>query len=173
MWETVMLRPAVMRFFGDSESRRAGRALPSPLVDLAANLKTVFPTADIRVGNRGLTVCSADRSGYPVSVELLDDGLIVAFGPGLMEFDDIRAALSYVIMACSGDARLRVVRNGAKTKRWKLEFLDRHGNWRRAFAGGFSLQGGSRTLHRDEEVILRNRRQLPPRAGSACDFLAS
>jgi len=173
IWESVMLRPDVMRFLGGFGSRNAGRVLSSPLMDLAAKLKTVFPTADIRVGNRGLTVCRQNRTGYPVSVELLDDGLIVAFGPGLMEFDDVRAALSYVVMACSGDARLRVVRNGAKTKRWKLEIIDRHGNWRRAFAGGFSLHGGSRTVHRDEEVILQNRRQLPSRAAPAYELLAS
>lgn len=115
-----MLGSALVKVFGSRDARRSRRSLHSPLMDLAARLQAVFPCADIRVGTKGLTVCQPGPSGFPVSVELADDLIIVCFGPGIVEFDDIREALNYVILACSGDARLRILRNGTTARRWWL-----------------------------------------------------
>ena len=166
-----MFRVAFERLLPSPERGRNGFQPSSRIMDLSAQLQAIFPLAEVRVGDRGLTVCEQGGGGYSVTIELVDDSAVVCFGPGLVEFDDLELAFKYAVLACSKEARLHVLKNGTKVRKWRLELQKRCGTWHRVFAGGFSLIGGRKTGHPDEEVVLRNRRSFPAPSSPAYDLL--
>jgi hypothetical protein len=146
---------------GPLSEMRADDAPCERIAKLAGRLRTIFPLTKVRSGDRGLTVFADGATGFPVTLELIDDAIAVSFGPGMIEFDCIETAFKHVILACSEATRLTVVPSGNRAKRWHLDGCEADGGWRCIFAGGFALFGFGVLGRTDETVVLRNRRSLP------------
>jgi hypothetical protein len=139
----------------------ASDAPRTPIEKLADRLRIIFPLTEVRTGSRGLTVMADGTTGFPVTLELMDDTVAVSFGPGMIEFDCVEAAFKHAILACSSETRLTVVRRGNRAKSWHLEALEPDGTWQGVFAGGSTLFGGETAGPNDEVVVMRNGRSIP------------
>jgi len=129
--------------------------------ELARRLRTIFPLTKVRAGDRGLTVLADEADGFTVTLEFIDEAFAVSFGPGLIEFDDFEAAFKHVVLACSEEAQLTVVKRGNQARRWHLDVRRSDGDWQRALSGGYNLFGNLGFGRKDETVTLRNGRTLP------------
>lgn len=130
-----------------------------PLIAALAGLvRETYPGTQVQFGSTGLTVPGQGAAGFPVSVEVVGNTLLLYVGPGIVELhseDDIR---SYLLRTCSPLSSLTVTGRGGKAMEWVLSEHAGTPQQTRLLTGG---TGAGWSWLRLETRTYRNERQSP------------
>ncbi|MBK6980714.1 MAG: hypothetical protein IPH30_03675 [Betaproteobacteria bacterium] len=100
-------------------------------MDALAEIRTrllKYPALRVEESENSITVLPLDSAGFPVSIHVADEEVVVAFAGWHEHFESAEEALDCFAFGLSRECRLKVFTRGGFAYRWTVESLE-NGNW--------------------------------------------